>query len=150
MNRNKYYTPNISEFCLGFEFEYFMRNQTEEGLDPKWVKSKVILDGSPEAQIKGLTFPMLEGIPIKYYQIGLALKNKTIRVKHLDEQDIRDLGFDTEVNSEGDIEFSAHGSLMGELLKRQTKYTVHAISAYFNVKNKTEFEKLLKYMTIIK
>jgi hypothetical protein len=90
---DKYYIPDIEEFCLGFEFEYYIRNQTEEGFDPKWVESKVILDDSRDAQIKGLTFPILKDIPLKYYQIGLALKNKTIRVKKLDDKDIESFNF---------------------------------------------------------
>lgn len=92
-----HYIPSIKEFCLGFEFEYFVRNLDDEEKEAEWVKSKVVLDNSNDARKKGLTFPILKDIPLKYYQIGLALKNKTIRTKYLDKQDFNDMGWDTDL-----------------------------------------------------
>lgn len=73
MSNNKYYTPKLSEFCDGFEFERFVI--TSE----KWVK-EVFKIGEEN-----------------YYFISKRfvkdLQNGDIRVKHLDQEDIESLGF---------------------------------------------------------
>lgn len=73
--KNKYYTPEIEEFCVGFEYERFIpkSNHTEEEC---WEKVTMSLNY--------LTLDEIE------YEII----EKEIRVKYLDEQDILDCGFE--------------------------------------------------------
>jgi hypothetical protein len=64
---DKYYTPEIEEFHVGFEYEI---NYMEE---PYWVKEALVTD----AQVIVLPF----------------IITKNCRVKHLDREDIEDLGW---------------------------------------------------------
>ena len=148
----KYYTPKIEEFCLGFEFEYFIRNQTDEGFDPEWRKSTVVLDNTEQARIKGLTFPILENLPIKYYQIGLALKNKTIRAKYLDKEDFTELGW--MVDPDGDYVlkipkgkkerwFIMHDP---ETHRLEVGDLEHEFGFAGKIYNKTQLKQLLKHL----
>ena len=88
----KYYTPEIEEFHVGFEYESYETIYTHEwdkGTD-KWINrvvkdaNQVHMNGEPKAiyHINMLN----NGEPIKDW-------NKTIRVKHLDREDIESLGW---------------------------------------------------------
>lgn len=147
-----YYTPTIDEFCLGFEFEYFVRTQTEDDLTTEWVKSKVVLDDTKQAQIKGLTFPVLKDIKLKYYQIGLALKNKTIRVKKLDKDDILSMGFEN-TEYKGIKCYNINTQFM--LYWFDNSNTVSINTVKFNnqlfrgiINNKTELKQIFKFLNI--
>lgn len=69
----KYYVPEISEFHVGFEFEYLIEKHD------KW-------------QISHLS--NLSGIDV-------FVKNNSVRVKHLDHEDIKECGWEYK----GDNEF---------------------------------------------
>ena len=71
MENNKYYTPEIGEFRVGFEYEY--------GL-PK------------EGQVEWNT-DTFGKIIRSVFELEWLIKNKNIRVKFLDAQDIEELGF---------------------------------------------------------
>ena len=64
---NKYYTPDISEFCVGFEYE--------QKLFHIW-QLKLQVSKSTKLQI-----------------IEKAINDNLIRVKYLDKEDIESLGF---------------------------------------------------------
>ncbi len=71
---NKYYTPEIEEFYVGFEYEYLIKwgNSIEEA----WRKSKI---GNPNWYAKTVTD---------------LISKEEIRVKYLDKEDIESLGFE--------------------------------------------------------
>lgn len=75
--KNKYYIPDISEFCVGFEYEYKNHDGTIRDLSNiEWKKS------------------MVDSInDLAYVERGLNTPNNT-RVKHLDKEDIESLGFE--------------------------------------------------------
>lgn len=71
MNKEKYYTPDISEFHVGFEYEQITTNYPDKN---NWQKAVVRTErDSP-------------------YQLWIT--NGTVRVKHLDQEDIESLGFE--------------------------------------------------------
>lgn len=80
MEENKYYTPQIEEFFIGFEFE-------EEFKNPNWSKLARPLEDTYEfVKLKLDTSHSLSRITSK-------LKNNRVRVKYLDREDIESLGF---------------------------------------------------------
>jgi hypothetical protein len=90
---NKYYTPNIEEFHVGFEYESyevsFVQGERWELPEPEWVK-KTVLDIN-NSEYKGKAS----------YHVSINNRyekdeewNKYIRVKCLDEFDIIDCGFE--------------------------------------------------------
>lgn len=84
--KNKYYTPEIEEFRVGFEFEYketFLDGtvKSKEQYDKaKWIKSICWTESMPYIE------RTLTGKNFNNYLVG-------VRVKYLDEDDIKDLGF---------------------------------------------------------
>ncbi len=84
---NKYYTPEISEFYPGFEYELlgYSGKMVPGGITQKWEKLEYSLDASylnDEDSLKEL------------------LDCEEIRVKYLDQSDIEELGF-TVVKTKG-------------------------------------------------
>ena len=76
MENNKYYTPEIEEFRVGFEYEYLgdrVENTRWHKTTFSWYDSKI--------KVHGLFF------------VESKIQNKTVRVKYLDSQDIEELGF---------------------------------------------------------
>lgn len=71
---NKYYTPSIEEFRVGFEYEYLYVNEDV------WKRTKCVKSD----------FRLLED----------AIKDKNFRVKYLDSSDIESLGFKYDNNAE--------------------------------------------------
>lgn len=65
---SKYYTPTREEFYMNFEYEYFQ--------DDKWH-----------------TEGFATYVPMMVENVFFKLKNDKIRVKYLDESDIKELGF---------------------------------------------------------
>lgn len=175
---SNYYTPTIDEFCLGFEFEYFVRsfNEDNEYVDSEWVPSKVILSESNKA---GTTHLDLQDIKLSYYQLGLALANKTIRVKVLDFNDIYSLGCKKPIYMDEDYVRGSYCFTLENMqanlfaypyaheinninYKTEVRYleidttvsqeysTSHRFIGQFQgiIKNKTELKKLLKQLNI--
>ena len=80
MEENKYYTPEIDEFFIGFEFEELFRQKWNrlipppEDLPNEWVKLK--LDTSHSIS-----------------RIISKIKQDKVRVKSIDKEDLVELGF---------------------------------------------------------
>lgn len=68
MEDNKYYTPTIEEFHVGFEFEYINSENNS------WIKS---------------IFDMMDADFME-----ILIDNETCRVKYLDKEDIESLGWE--------------------------------------------------------
>jgi len=81
-NRSKYYIPTIEEFHVGFEYEM---NPTEDG--------------------ENIAFVVGEG-DLSYVEIWL--REKLVRIKYLDQEDIESLGFEFEEEDSDFITFRKH------------------------------------------
>jgi hypothetical protein len=130
MIKDKYYTPKIEEFHVGFEYEYCMlENQL-----PVWKKDffgKIINDTKT-----------LEWL----YKLG-------IRVKYLDQEDIESLGFityDDTTFDKGDLQIRFNcllqkkGQGLGLII--YNRYSGIIFTGY--IKNKSELIKLFKQLDI--
>lgn len=173
---NKYYTPEIEEFCVGFEYESYevyrnLADEWDEG-KPMWVKRKV-LDINQE---------MYSGESHKYkaiYHVSINNRyeqnvewNKNIRVKFLDREDIESLGFvfystmeSKLLNTEGNIYYNKDLNLVLSHYPTLNKVSTITRDPSLNkfllkgvwddkqvnlitIKNKTELIKLLKQLEI--
>ena len=130
MKTNKYYTPNLEEFCVGFEFE-------DSYGDGEYAKNSI-----DQLNIKDV--------------IGSFLKKEVdIRVKYLDSEDIESLGFKYCKKSDLATIYSykdyfiayynsGHISIteIGEMCRRDT--------ILFNgrIKNKSELKRILKMIGV--
>lgn len=141
---NKYYTPSEEEFCVGLDFEYW--------LNGKWIQSKVSrwdILGEFEREDETL------------FSIGI----RSIRVKYLDESDIRSFDFHHDQTTK-DGAYFYRGSSVTENewclccpngrkddfthvvindINKKSDYSFEGI-----IRNKSEFEVLLKQLKIIK
>jgi len=73
MEENKYYTPSIDEFYIGFEYEYYSNGN--------WSISNDFVDVFSDWDTESI------------YSVKSEIQDKTIRVKYLDQKDIESLGF---------------------------------------------------------
>ena len=85
MKKDKYYTPRIEEFHVGFEYESEVMQSC--GSSVSYIKEIITEDDN----IKELYYPN------EWYDFP--------RVKYLDKEDIEDLGFKLDFNKE-DVRFS--------------------------------------------
>ena len=141
---SKYYTPEIEEFHVGFEFEY--KNHNSE-----WIKGN--LDGNP----------IINRELDEFDDDLMKLAHAITRVKHLDREDIESLGW------EFIKEYKEPGSYYLEFKQRHTELTLYpaleetmvfieheSATGMFEgypifrgqIKNKSELKKLLKQLEI--
>lgn len=118
---SKYYTPEIEEFYVGFEYE---RNQYE---NDKWYK-----------------YVVEKGDVLDHES-----KLKNIRVKYLDREDVESLGFNTEDNGECynlQIGFDLYGLYP---LENNRIHITKDMKTLFDgiIKNKSELKKTIKTIT---
>lgn len=130
METNKYYTPEIEEFYVGFEFEWLNRNTFEKHIF--MCQSQFTFDDFPE----------------------LA---KQSRVKYLDQEDIESLGWKEEIDSP-DGRFSIlKDDIWYYLIQygHNQKYEIRCMNPSYKygsflgtIKNKSELHKLMKQLGI--
>jgi hypothetical protein len=160
MEKNKYYTPDITEFCVGFEFEF-------QGLDnywnpTGWEKVRLNID---ESRNFGL-------YTLKHIKSVLEDKEITcidhIRVKYLDEQDVLDLGwtktedkcphtdknyfvinedYGFDIRTTHKIILYQNGSLH-YMWEYNSSYNTSEGQMMINIKNKTELKKIMYQLNI--
>jgi len=139
--KNKYYTPEIEEFHIGFEFEKYDNRPAiykENDFKPtNWHKHTYNLTS------------------IRLSQLDTHLYNKTLRVKYLDREDIESCGFDTEDNGECYCmidTFDLYGLYPWEWdkgIKNLYKITLNRETLYRGViKNISELKVLLKQLDV--
>ena len=120
MSENKYYTPDISEFRIGFEYEAQDLGSSLYGII--WRKEKY------------------QGEELRTDE----LERKELRVKQLDTEDIESLGFEKDEYSryvKGDYKITLYP------LKRMCIFKgLQAIFMGF-IKNKSELQVLLKQLS---
>lgn len=137
---NKYYTPEIEEFYIGFEFESketFTDGtvKTQEDYDRcNWVKNICEVGDAPYIE---------RALIGKNAQNGLC----GVRVKHLDREDIESLGWEQ-------IEYDSFkiGSFIFELNNEYKSFIYSGKDKgnvfVGNIKNKSELKKLMQMLNI--
>lgn len=151
----KYYTPEVEEFHVGFEFEvdYNPEDESElaEGCE-RWDKEE---------------FPESEHM----YNVRKLLRETSVRVKYLDQEDIESLGFEEDIESKEGYPTNTEGLYFGKVLlpvvsptkiRFFIKFHVESQSAHLmcdeerphsgcqyqvfagTIKNKSELKKVLK------
>lgn len=122
----KYYTPELEEFFPGFEFE--------ESFEEKWYK-RICWRGD---------YPKLFDEDTDY--------ETEYRVKYLDEQDIKELGFES-VWLEGNVQTFNKGNIVISWWINSTHIRINYTSGWQlfdgQIKNKSELRKLMKQLGII-
>ena len=123
---DKYYTPEIEEFHVGFECEFF-----EKG---KWSPIGVY--------------------DIDFEYDTKLLKEKRFRVKHLDREDIESLGFKQDHNH-NDVRFGyTNGSTRIQHTPHKNSIIIYQWGRESDtvsgiaIKNKSELKRLLKQLNI--
>lgn len=168
----KYYQPELEEFHLGFEYEEYSQGYQYD------VK---LLTENPEVQLQILSEPQLtEGWVKRIYNQDdfiiledgeISTYVPEVRVKHLDEQDIQDLGWKVAGESKSpftdmiyttfkitnEVGFNTGSDYYLVLTENnRIEITVFEYSSYggdkgnlfFNIKNKSELRKLMKHLGI--
>lgn len=150
---NKYYTPNIKEFHIGFEFEMFIDNMND------WVNGTI----SP------FSFTCKNNLHQKeneFDKILYYLRKDKIRVKYLDKKDIESLGFKMVCNDSSSLTFSNKAHEKFNIIKdsiildlfTNTKVGNYISIVYSetksilfrgNIKNKSELNILLIQLKLI-
>jgi len=159
----KYYTPELEEFHIGFEYDFLEQHGSP---NEKWVSKTLteISDGEDDMYL-GNTLHAIE----KYERVYLR---NAIRVKYLDEQDIKDLGWEVVGESKSpftdkiyttfkithEIGFNTGSDYYLVLTENnRIEITVFEYSSYggdkgnlfLTIKNKGELKKLMKQLGII-
>lgn len=149
---NKYYTPNIEEFYVGFEYERKHIVEQTNSTVVEWRKQEI--SRASEISIVDMTL----GTP--------KMDGSQIRVKYLDDSDIEELGFKYKAKTI-DLWFEKEGIYLREdghhLTNIKLQYGLHdnklkitfcyvsgeeQIHFEGKIKNKSELVKLLKMLEI--
>lgn len=129
---NKYYTPSLEEFHVGFEFEFKHPDYPEQD----WMKYS-----TPELNVEH------EDCPFTYKNL------KDFRVKYLDREDIESLGFKHVVDKGFDHSYDEYWVSGQWYIKNIWINKAEGLeigSAMYekqfqgNIKNKSELRKILK------
>lgn len=154
METNKYYTPEISDLYVGFEYELYCRdaNPTVKNGSHVWLKSWQTKTFTKSEFERGIGFDR-----------NLDLQDDWIRVKYLDKNDIESLGFELSAEYGDYIEFNdnlksfkpmsnkilyntSSKIMLIELFAFEDESTTPLFNGY--IKNKSELIKLLKMLNI--
>lgn len=130
MKEEKYYTPSIEEFHVGFEYEIKSIEMND------WEKVQFLFTEDHEAFISG-----------KFYKT---------RVKYLDQEDIKSLGWQKKEDKPYKIEKEKYYYLMVSVVPTYYIITMHnkkrmnADMILFSgtIKNKSELKRLMKQLNI--
>lgn len=138
--QSKYYTPEIEEFCVGFEYEIFQKGET--------YNPDVMYLMAPKEDDEWYKFKYPD--PFLGYNLDRMFKTYKIRVKYLSKEDIESLGFNTEDNGECynlQIGFDLYGLYPWE---NNRIHITKDMKTLFDgiIKNKSELKKLLKQLQI--
>lgn len=143
MEVGKYYTPDVSEFYIGFECEYLVKGN-------KWINQKIFRIHDM-IYIESLFEPRMGG--------------SSVRVKYLDKEDIESLGFEIIENKHSYFEFKIKKSkgeydydIIGTYLYEDHTLTIDngnqwpdeydCVVQDIIIKNKSELKKLLTQLGI--
>ncbi|MES2778480.1 MAG: hypothetical protein V4651_01165 [Bacteroidota bacterium] len=149
ITENKYYTPDISEFHVGFEFErhegHRVYYKEDSPVEFNWVEKKW-----DESQIR-------------VGKLRCEINDKLIRVKHIDHEDLVALGwielskFQFAIGAITQMSFS--GQSASTLIYEESNYYDHERETYrpnrnirFNgfIRNKSELARIMRQIGITK
>lgn len=136
-NKNKYYTPTLDEFHVGFEF------QEGDGYSPpeKWTN-----------ETSGVT----DDLDVNIYDD--LIREGQIRVKHLDREDIESFGFDHDTTQDGVSSFfkgnqfdenNWYLGLENDIVEIYDANKKSDNSFYGTIKNVSELKKILKMIGVM-
>lgn len=154
MEYNKYYTPTIEEFHVGFEFEY------KPKIGP-WVKINNNNWMSPSKGMQ-LDFCTEEELLRNINRLDQALKrHDLIRVKYLDQEDIESLGwklYSQELtnrsnwccfrNTQLELYVQLNNNYFPRLLSFKSRGGDYTGNFKIEIKNKSELKKLMQQLNI--
>lgn len=128
MEYNKYYTPTIEEFHIGFEFE---------------------VQGLKDSEITW------QSISVKNIDALMLIDRMTTRVKYLDKEEIESLGWKDCDNIYNTIRWDFNDYIL-MFYKKDNRYLIfrdcgpNNIQTVFNgfIKNKSELKKLMQQLNI--
>lgn len=132
--KNKYYTPEISEFHVGFEYE-----------------SKTIIY-MPTEQVEHWTSLLIKD-PNTYW-LTESLKDGDIRVKYLDKEDIESMGWEYRATLPGRTKMLFIGFSIDLDYDPDSQYMEvyngdpHEMKFCGYIKNKSELKRLMKQLGI--
>lgn len=149
----KYYTPEIEEFHVGFEYELipsvgytiFNFGVSDENFETTWATK----------YSKG-TYGVKDVSPFggALASIRAGIKDKKCRVKYLDRKDIEDLGFKLwqipgdSFDWEFNIDFDDVTTGTVTFNDDNTVDELEIFGTIFKIKNKSELKKLLRQLNI--
>ncbi len=93
MSQDKYYTPSIEEFRVGFEYEYnseTLQYNLVDFSDPMTIPEKI----GNEVKVWNKRIFGVTDFETMIYNIGYSDRIKRYRVKYLDREDIESCGFE--------------------------------------------------------
>lgn len=155
---NKYYTPTIEEFYVGFEFEYLKNN--------KWKTSNNFVEELTEWDIEATS------------TVEYKIEDNEVRVKYLDRQDIESLNWIYETTNgirtwysldldhlsgvQDYFKYKCYGAILNHDTEMKlvhiyfdfeggmnlNNYNEHNSMVELNVKNKSELIKVMKQLNI--
>lgn len=135
---NKYYTPELEEFYVGFEYEVLRKSPTTE----EWVK--FIFPKYPRVGVEW-------GTQDPYNIVGRL----THRVKYIDKEDIESLGCIQDTNNIYWYTYNNHVFNYSDVTNwmnvwiKDTFYSPGRTAVFSGiVKNKSEFKKLIKQLDL--
>lgn len=152
MENNKYYTPTIEEFHVGFECE--IKNSSHP-VNFEWEHFKIV--SVYDAKISGSIMDW------SFYDSYNAIKDGEIRVKYLDQEDIESCGWSFIPSEYRAKEYIGHNDTIEEMEvfskngfalriynKKYTKLNILNINLNISItiKNKSELIRLMKQLNI--
>lgn len=158
---NKYYTPEIEEFHVGFEYEIKHLDGTKTTLSGNPEKDKPVFKKDYKKEIYTIE---------DWFNIWQGLENNNVRVKYLDKEDIESLGFklikigdpfstkalifkiqkEEGFNTGKEIIIIKYSNtLLTMTIRNYGSYANEECSIQINIKNKSELRKLLKQLNIL-
>lgn len=129
---NKFYTPELSEFHIGFEFQKLEIVSKGSFLEEDWVQNKCEADD--------------------FIQISRDFTEKTIytkddyRVKHLDREDIESLGWKYKKDDLGFFDFCKGNNRLQFFPEKEKNISIFLNS--YTIKNKSELRKIMQMLNI--
>tara|TARA_R110000744_G_scaffold312424_5_gene419760 strand:- start:954 stop:1406 length:453 start_codon:yes stop_codon:yes gene_type:complete len=142
--KDKYYTPTIEEFHVGFEYEAFIKGG-----------ATVLPKTFPDYPRAGISYGRYEGNPLGI--IEHLINGDRIRVKYLDQEDIESFGIHKKELTKSNSIFENKEVRIGLSYIKGMPYVIISkagMSAYDNVvflptfrgaiKNKSELGRILK------
>ena len=149
MEENKYYTPEIEEFCVGFEYEttYLKSVWTKEVLykmDSDWFFASYINDAvETEFRVKYLDREDIESLGFTFFgENNKNLVNSSVNMYHNEELNLM-LGHYYNL---GQIVIATRDPSKNEIFSKTGQDPNR--TGFLKIKNKNELQKLLKQLEI--